>query len=158
MHRAMRRAKQELSMEETQKILMRNTNGILSVIDENQSPYGVPLSYAYVNDKLYFHCALSGHKLDALRHSPKACFTVVDMDHVVQETFTTHFRSAIAFGTAVLIEDEALKYAALQALVAKYSPDYIEKGDEAIKKGLKHTAIIEMTVTRLTGKAAIELF
>ena len=82
MFREMRRSKQQLSQEETEAVLTRGTSGVLSVLGDGGYPYGVPLSYVYHDGKLYFHWALSGHKLDAVRACPKASFCVVDRDQV----------------------------------------------------------------------------
>ena len=97
MFREMRRSKQQLSQEETEAVLTRGTSGVLSVLGDGGYPYGVPLSYVYHDGKLYFHWALSGHKLNAVRACPKASFCVVDRDQVVPPEYTTYFRSAIAF-------------------------------------------------------------
>lgn len=105
MFREMRRSKQQLSQEETEAVLTRGTSGVLSVLGDGGYPYGVPLSYVYHDGKLYFHWALSGHKLDAVRACPKASFCVVDRDQVVPPEYTTYFRSAIAFGTVRVVED-----------------------------------------------------
>ena len=39
-------------------------------------PYGVPLSYAYSNGKILFHCSPVGMKLDCIRENPRVCFAV----------------------------------------------------------------------------------
>ena len=64
---AMRRKKQLLSQEETAAVLARGSSGVLALAGENGYPYAVPLSYVYDGGRLYFHCARSGHKLDAIR-------------------------------------------------------------------------------------------
>ena len=85
MFRAMRRKRQQLSREEAEAILERGTSGVLAVAGDNGYPYAVPLSYVYQDGKLWFHCAKSGHKLDAVRREEKASFCVIDQDLVVPE-------------------------------------------------------------------------
>ena len=58
---------QQLSPEACIAILDRGTSGILALCGDDGWPYAVPLSYAYRDGKLLFHCAVEGHKLDALR-------------------------------------------------------------------------------------------
>ena len=70
MFREMRRKKQALSNEENLAILMRGTSGVMAVSGDDDYPYAVPLSYVYHDSKIYFHCAASGHKLDAMRRNP----------------------------------------------------------------------------------------
>ena len=98
MFQTMRRKRQELSREDTAAILERRASGVLALAEEGGFPYAVPLSYVYTGDKLYFHCAKSGHKLGLIRQNPKASFCVVDQDQIVPEEYTTYFRSAIVFG------------------------------------------------------------
>ena len=95
----MKRFKQKLQQTEIERILRLNTSGVLALIDNNNYPYSVPLSYVYSNGKIYFHSAVSGHKIDAVRKSKKASFCVIGQDHVLPEKFTTRYKSVIAFGT-----------------------------------------------------------
>ena len=74
----MRRIKQLLSKEDTEAILHRQTAGVLAVQGDGGYPYAVPLSYVYEKGRLYFHCALQGHKLDAIANNPKVSFCVID--------------------------------------------------------------------------------
>ena len=65
--REMRRFRQALTREDCDAVLEKGTSGVLAVTGDGGWPYAVPLSYVWREGKLYFHCALSGHKLDAIR-------------------------------------------------------------------------------------------
>ena len=67
MFKEMRRHKQLLNAEETAAVLNRGTSGVLALSGEDGYPYAVPLSYVFDGEKLYFHSAKAGHKLEALR-------------------------------------------------------------------------------------------
>ena len=67
MFRAMRRKKQAPSHATIKDILRRGTSGVLALSGDDDYPYAVRLSYVYDNGKLYFHCAKSGQKIDAVR-------------------------------------------------------------------------------------------
>lgn len=95
MFREMRRNGQELPLEECTAILNRGTSGVLALSGDDNYPYAVPVSYAYDGYKLYFHCAKSGHKIDAIRRNAKASFCVIDQDLVVPEEYTSYFRSSL---------------------------------------------------------------
>ena len=71
MFREMRRNKQLLSMEETEAVMNRCTNGVMACIGDEGYPYASPLSYVYYNGKVYFHSAKAGHKIDAILKNPK---------------------------------------------------------------------------------------
>ena len=157
MFRAMRRKKQELPETETIAMLQSCTSGVLALHGDDDYPYAVPLSFAYEDGKLFFHCAQAGHKLDALERSEKASFCVIATDDVVQSAFTTHFRSAIAFGRARVLTEDGEKRHALECLAQKYSPDYLEAADSEIDGAWKRVCAIELAIEHLTGKAAIEI-
>lgn len=82
MFRPMRRKRQELSLVESIEILNRETSGVLAVSGEEGYPYAVPLSYVYLDGKIFIHSAKSGHKVEAIRKNPKLSFCVVGKDEV----------------------------------------------------------------------------
>ena len=155
MFREMRRGKQLLSMEDTKAVMDRCTNGVLACFGDEDYPYAVPVSYVYFNDKIYFHSAKAGHKIDAVMKNPKVSFTVIDEDQIVSEKYTTYFRSVIAFGNARIAEgDEWLE--AFKALVEKYSGDQPEEVRHKEITGCSQSYIIAIDITHITGKEAIE--
>lgn len=158
MFREMRRKKQALSQEECASVLFRGTSGVLALSGDDGYPYAVPISYVFDGKRLYFHSAKSGHKLDAVRHNPKASFCVIDKDQVVPEAYTSYFRSVIVFGTIRIVEDEQEKYRAIEKLAVKYAPDdTAENRREAIAREWTPLCMLEMTIDHLTGKEAVEL-
>ena len=158
MFREMRRKNQVLSREECLAVLDRGTSGVLAVQGDDGYPYAVPLSYAYEDGKLWFHCAREGHKLDAILRDPKVSFCVVDRDQVVPLEYTTYFRSVVLFGKARVLEDPTEIRAALEKLALRYAPEDSEAHREAIlEKELPAAVMVEVTVEHLSGKEAIEL-
>ena len=157
MFRGMRRKRQLLPEAETVAMLQSCTSGVLAVQGDDDYPYAVPLSFAYDDGKLFFHAAKAGHKIDAIERSDKASFCVIAADDVVQRTFTTHFRSAIAFGRARILTEDGEKRHALQCLAKKYSPDYLEAADAEIEGDWKRVCVIELAIEHMTGKASIEI-
>ena len=157
MFRELRRKKQLLPQEETEAVLHRGTSGVLALSGDGGYPYAVPISYVYDGGRLYFHCAKSGHKLDAIRRSEKASFCVIDQDRVVPEEYTTYFRSVIAFGRVRILED-AEKGAAIEKLALKYAPDSTpEERQREIQREWVPLCMLEMELDHITGKEAIEL-
>ena len=156
MFREMRRKMQALTAEETAEILKRNTSGVLSLNGDDGYPYGVPLSYVYLDSKLYFHCAGAGHKLDSILKDDKVSFCVIDQDQVVGEEYTTYFRSVVAFGRARVLEG-AEKLRPLVELCEKYYPDHLEQTRQKAEHALKNVRIVEVTIEHMTGKTAMEL-
>ena len=106
MFRTMRRKKQEMSRDRCREVLERGTSGVLAVLGDEGYPYAVPLSYVYKDSNIYFHCAKSGHKTDAIAKNNKVSFCVIDQDAVIPEEYTTNYRSVIVFGKTRILEGE----------------------------------------------------
>lgn len=158
MFRAMRRNRQALSMEQCEEIFERGTSGVLALLGDDGYPYAVPLSYVYEKNRLLFHVAVEGHKLDALRAYEKASFCVIGQDCVSAKEYTTHYRSVIAFGRMRVLESEAERLSAIQLLAKKYAPEDGEAGrSAAIQKDWNRLCMLEMAIEHMTGKEAIEL-
>ena len=157
MFREMRRKKQLLSEAETIAILESCTSGVLAVTGDDDYPYTVPLSYAYKENKLFFHFAKTGHKIDGIERNDKVTFCIIEKDDVVQETFSTHYRSAVVFGRAKILTEDSERQYALEALLEKYSPDYFEAGQQEIENDWNNVCVAEIAIEHMTGKAAMEL-
>lgn len=158
MFRKMRRNKQQLSERESIKILESATAGILALSGDGDYPYAVPISYVYSGSKLYFHSAVSGHKIDAIRKSDKASFCVISQDHIVPEEYTTYYKSVVAFGRIRVLTEETEKRAAIELLAEKYHPAGTPKERSAtISEAWPRLALLELRIEHMTGKAAREL-
>ncbi len=157
MFRDMRRKNQELPMEQCADILLRATSGVLAVSGDDGYPYAVPLSFAYDDGKIYFHCALTGHKLDAIARNDKVSFCVIDADQIVPEEFTTYFRSVIAFGRARVIDQADEKRKVLELLARRYGSPTDERLQIETERQIARVCLVEIAIEHLTGKQAKEL-
>jgi len=155
--REMRRKRQQLSDEESVGILQKATSGTLALLGDNGYPYAVPISFVYNDGCLYFHSALSGHKVDAIRNCDKASFCVIQQDEVIPEEYTTYFKSVIAFGRIHIIEDEAEKLQTAKMLGNRYNPNHDESLQKEIESGFTRMLMIRLDIEHLSGKEAIEL-
>lgn len=153
----MRRNRQLLPEEESIAILENGTSGVLALSGDSGYPYAVPMSYVYNDRKLYFHSALNGHKIDAIRRNELVSFCVIAQDIVVPAEFTTRFRSVIAFGRIRIIDEPVEKRRTAELLAAKYDPDNLGNLDREMEKGFDRMCMIELGIEHLTGKEAIEL-
>lgn len=158
MFREMRRKRQALTQAQCQAILEQGSCGVLALSGDGGYPYAVPLSYLYHQGKLYFHCAKSGHKLDALRREPKASFCVVAQDQVAPLEYTTLYRSVIVFGRLRELEDDREKRAAIEALALKYAPqDTPAHREEAIRRDWAPLCVLQLTPEHISGKQGKDL-
>ena len=157
--REMRRSKQVLSRDIAEKILREGEFGVLALAGDDDYPYAVPINYAVEGNKIYFHSAKVGHKLDAINRNEKASFCVVARHEVVAEEFTTYFVSAIAFGRMKIIVDDSDpdKLRGLELLADKYSSTASSERRSKELARLNALVVPVMTIEHLTGKAAREL-
>lgn len=157
MFRPMRRFKQELSKSDCEAILYSGKDGVLALSGDDGYPYVVPLNYVYYNGCVYFHCALSGHKIDAIKNNDKASFCVIDKRDIIQEKYTTFFRSVILFGKICEVTDENEKIECTKVIAEKYSPDFKNGISREIEKSEKHLNALRLDIEHMSGKQAIEL-
>ena len=152
--KSMRRIDRQMTDEEALGVLTKCEYGILSTVGENGQPFGTPLSYVLMDHNIYFHCALTGTKLDNIYLNAKVCFTVVGSTKVLQDKFSTEFESVMAFGDACIIEGEE-KSQVLKEVIKKYSPSFIEEGDKYINNAIEKTCVVKIGIKHLTGKHRI---
>lgn len=134
------------------ELLSRCAYGVLSTAGEDGQPYGVPLSYAYKEKCIYFHCAVSGHKIDNIEFNPRVSFCVVGKVRILPEKFSTEYESAIAFGTASELSGPE-KHSALLLLLEKYTPGFIEDGKKYIERKEQSTRVFKIEIDHISGKA-----
>lgn len=150
--RKMRRKDREIEIKKAITLLSQSDYGILSTIGKNGQPYGVPLNYVYKENSLYFHCARTGHKLENIRNNPKVSFCVVGETNVLPAQFSTEYESVIAFGVASEAKEEE-RISALQWLIEKYSPEFVEEGKKYIEEKNNATTVIKIEIGHVSGKA-----
>ena len=157
MFREMRRAKCALNNETAEKILREGIFGVLALSGDDGYNYAVPLNYAFADNKIFFHSALTGHKIDAVKNNDKVSFCVVGRHDVVAEEFTSYFTSVIAFGKIKIVEDTAEKIHALELLADKYSPNVDKNLREKEISRFNAVKILILKIEYLSGKAAREI-
>ena len=157
MFRELRRKKQLLSEQETLRVLEEGKTGIVGVLGDDGYPYTVPINYVSLENKIYFHSAKKGQKVDAIAKEPKVSMTVVEKDDVVSREFTTYFRSIQLFGKAYVVEDEAERNVAFRALCEKFSGADLDRYEEIMSKEAAAAAIVRIDIEHITGKESMEL-
>ena len=157
MFREMLRKKQQLTNEECIAILKQEPRGVLSVLGDDDYPYGMPINHFYREEdgKLYFHGGKQGHKIDAIRRHDKASFCVYDSGFHRDSEWALNIRSVIVFGRIEIVEDRDKVYEIARQLSYKFTNDeaYIE---HEIKHSGPGTLMFALTVEHMTGKLVNE--
>lgn len=152
MGRELRRTDRALTEPEARELLERGEYGILSTCGPDGQPYGVPLSYCVLDNALYVHCALEGHKLANMTADNRVSFCVVGTTELLPARFSTRYESVIVSGRAEEVF-AGEKQRALEGLVAKYSPGFRDEGSRYIAATGDRTRTFRITIGAISGKA-----
>ncbi len=147
-----RRSDREITSQESKKILETAEYGILSTVSNDGQPYGMPLSYVHKRESIYFHCSISGHKLENIEQNAKVSFCVVGKTKVLPDKFGTEYESAVVFGRASEVNG-AERHDALLWLLEKYCSDFTEEGKRYIEQKKQITKVFKIKIDRISGKA-----
>ncbi len=148
----MRRKDRERDVEFALAVTDKCEYAVMSMVDIEGKPYCVPLSIVRDGEKLYFHCALEGHKLDCLINNNNVCVSCVGHTKNVPEEFTTEYESAIIRGKAFEVTDREEKIHALRLICLRYAESNMAGFDAAIEKSLSRTGIWKIEIDGITGK------
>ena len=157
MFRNIVRTKQTLQAEECITILKKELRGVLSVLGDNDYPYGMPLNHYYneQDGKLYFHSGKTGHRIDAIKRHPKASYCVYDEGTRENGNWYLTFKSVIVFGRIEIVEDREKIYDIARKLSRKFTDDedYIEN---EVKNSGPGTLMFALVPEHITGKRVTE--
>lgn len=157
MFREMRRFKQKLSEEECLTLLKEEKRGVLSVLGDDGYPYGVPMDFWYDEESghIFFHGAVTGHKIDAIKRDDKVSFCVYNQGYIREGEWAYNVSSVILFGRIQFVEDKERAIRFLRNFGHKYTDDhnYVEK---EIVESTPHTLCLELIPEHMTGKLVNE--
>lgn len=157
----MRRSDRAQSREFALELMDRCTYGVVSISTGENTPYCLPLSLVRVDNRLYFHCAKAGRKLDLLRRNPRVCVTFVGASepaYVAEKNmYTDYFQSAMVTGIAVEVLEEDEKLEALRALCTKMTPEGMtgDNFERAMAGSLAATGVWRIDMEEITAKAKL---
>lgn len=155
MFRDLTRAKQKLSAEECRELLNNEKRGVLSVLGDEDYPYGMPINFYYSEkeNRIYFHSGKKGHKLDSLAKHDKVSFCVYDKGYRKEGHWSLNIRSVIVFGRIKATENWSREM--MVEFCKKFTDDmaYIES---EIEKYADNTIVLELEIEHTTGKIVNE--
>lgn len=158
MFREMRRKNQQVSTDDCKKILATEKRAAFSVIGENGYPYTVPIDFYYdeSDNKIYFHSAKEGHKVDAIEKCDKVCFTTWNQGFKKEGCWEWNATSVVVFGKAEKITDEDVIDDRLRKLAAKYYPTTKEIDDEMNSPSRMRVQLFAINIQHMSGKLVNE--
>ena len=170
----MRRKDRMMSQEFAMEVIDKSRYGLISMIDQYNNPYGIPISIVRDGNLLYFHSAMGGKKVNIFVENPKVSVAFVgetkipenltkeELDQIVKDrskavllissVFTTEFESTIVAGQVELVEDENEKLKAMKLICEKYTPAKMEYFNMAIKAGLSRANVYKIKIEEISSK------
>ena len=105
----------------------------------------------------YFHCAKTGHKLDAVRKHDKVSFCVCDEGFRKEGDWALNIRSVIIFGRMHIVDeqDDALRRKIAVNLCRKFTDDEAYLQNELVN-ALPRASFLELVPEHMTGKLVNE--
>ena len=115
------------------------------------------MNYPYDDEaqRIYFHGAKIGHKVDALRACDKVCFTVYGNETIRTDAWAPFMQSVVVFGRCYLMEAGSEATQRLKQLAMKYYPSK-QLVDEEIAQSGKAVQVFEIKIEHMSGKEVQE--
>ena len=158
MFKPIRKKINEIDRSATELLLISNRRGILAMNGDNGYPYAIPINYFYDNEtqKIYFHGAKAGNKVDDLKASDKVCFTVYGNETIDDsEPWAPYVQSAVVFRRCRLLEAGSESIDRLKEFAMKYYPS-----EQLVDKEIAHAGravqMFEITIEHMSGKQVQE--
>lgn len=154
MFRKIRKIKNEIDKDAVDSLLHSCRRGVLSMNGEDGYPYAIPVNYYYdeANQKIYFHEAKAGYKVDCLNSCDKVCFTVFGNESIKDLEWAPYVQSVVVFGRCHLADtnNEVLK-----TFMMKYYPN-VDLVDKVIEEDSKFVQMYEISIEHKSGKQVQE--
>jgi uncharacterized protein len=152
----MRASQKEIKDREVLRELLSQCRvGRLGTSGQDGYPRIKPLNFVYLGEKIYFHSAQEGEKMEDIQRDSRVCFEVdLPIAYVKSIGIPCRadylYRSIIIKGRARIVEEREERLAALNGLMKKYQP---EGGYGSFPEDkLALTAVVRIDIEELTGK------
>lgn len=127
--------------------------GRLGLVLPSGRPYVVPVNFVFLDGRVYVHSAREGSKVEAIAANPHVCFELDEPQGTEPSSVACdvsyHYRSVVAFGKAVQVDDPVRKKEILDEFARKYAPGAAGTVRQA---SADRTLVFEISLDSITGK------
>jgi len=121
--------------------------------------YVIPTMYARVSDAIYFHGSAASRMLRGAASAFNVCVTVTLADGLVlaRSVFnhSMNYRSVVALGNALIVDEPDEKLEALRAFTEKILPGRWNDARQPNEKELKATSILRLPLDEVSAKVRV---
>ena len=126
---------------------------------EDGQTYVIPTMYARVGDAIFFHGSAASRMLRGAASGLNVCVTVTLADGLVlaRSVFnhSMNYRSVVALGNAVIVDEGSEKLQALRAFTEKTLPGRWNDARKPNEKELKATSILRLPLNEVSAKVRV---
>ncbi len=147
--------KYHLSEQESMDLLKGCECGVLCTNGDDGFPYGTPVNYVVLEDRIFFHGRMRGTRVSNMLRDPRCSLTVTDErgyqgygDNACDTD--TLFASVIVKGTMCQIDDNYVKTKVLRALIDRLTPERASLPVDPER--VVRTGVYEVIIKEITGK------
>ncbi len=126
----------------------------VSMVDENNMPYVVPLNFGVKDGFIYLHSSQKGKKIDILRQNSNVCIAF-STDHLLKSqhadvacSYSMKYRSVLVYGKIEFIEEADAKIEAMNIVMQKYTGREFSYGAPAIRE----VCVYKVVISEMSGK------
>lgn len=153
----MRRADREISSRAQIDAIIRGSEVCRLAFAVSDEPYLVPVSFGYDGNRLYFHTAKKGRKIDCIAGNNRVCFEMERNVRLVKHPqkpckWSFSFESVIGFGTVHELSAPEKKAKGLNFIMEHYSG----REWEFTEADVRNTRVWEISIASVTGKRSEE--
>ena len=142
------------TLEDIEKIVAKCEIITLSMRDELNQPYAVPMNFGYQKGIFYFHSAPIGKKISCLKSNPEVAITM-STDHKLRWqsegvacSYSMKYRSVFASGKVEFVENKDTKIAALNIIMNQYTEKTFNYNDPAVRD----VCVFQVKADKLEGR------
>jgi uncharacterized protein len=129
----------------------------MGMVDSDNNPYVLPFNFGYENETIYLHSAAFGKKIDILKFNPQVCVSF-STDHKLFHrhdnmacSYGMRYRSVLAFGKVVFVEDYDEKVEIMNIIMRKYTGRDFQYNAPAINNVSIYKVVIEKIETKISN-------
>lgn len=148
----MRRSDREITDPSEIMKVLRDAGVCRMGLCDGEKPYVVPMNYGFREGSVFLHSAPEGRKIEILRKNPIVCLEFeTDVELIPADTpcsFSMKYRSVIATGRAVFLENAEEKGQGLNVIMGQYTGKEYDFPPEALKR----IVVIRVDLEECSGK------
>jgi len=154
-----KRIRNEILDEAEKTALLASGDHVTIALCDGDTPYIVTMSYGFdaEHNRLYFHCANKGDKLDYIRKNANACVTLIKDNGYMATRCDHDYQSLVIRGSIRIVDDLQEKKHGLQVLLNHLEEDPQPIFERNIKSDRSYDAvtILRFDMDLIIGKKYI---